>query len=681
MANKKTWLTFYKTLVMFALIPMVTAIIVTIILLVSRASTEIKTSTENAMVALSNETGASYDYYIEQGEELLMEFSKSSVIKDYLLHRSNAPLKAKAQNFTEEYFAELSDWEGIYVAEWGTTNCLTHNVAAVVGKQFREDETKQKELMDAMLAADGVYNTGIIFSPASGEVCISMYAAVYDDYGNPIGYVGGGQYVNAIIERFNKVQDLKLDSAYTYLTGPDGTMFYHKDPEKIGKPVENAAVKSIVADIEAGKAEKSGLITYEYKGANKYAAYYIGNNDRYISILTCDEKDVLKGVNNVTIGAIVIAVILVVVFTIIALLVSRVISNPLVRLAIFTKELADGNIQADLNAKSQIRETMDIIDNANVLKESLNDIVLGINGNTESLNTNMSSIDESIAGCTNAVQGVSNAIEDISKGAVDMADSVMATSRNMEKVGDNIVEIQNSVSDAKDGANKVIEISNVAQDNLNKLVQANMNTVKLSEDVVKGINESNEAVEAINVAAEVITNIASQTNLLSLNASIEAARAGEAGRGFAVVASEIQGLAEQSNASANEIKQILTNLTSKFDVSTELVGQIQSAIANEGTVLGEVKDSFSKVVNSIESTSENIDTINDKTNELVLVKEDVLNAINGLSAISEQNAASCEETTAVIEEINATITGINGASGETLDISKELSGRVAYFKV
>lgn len=681
MKTKKGGLTFYKTLVMFALIPMIAAIVITIVLLLSRASSELKKSTENALVALSNETGASYDYYILQGEELLKEFSKSTVIKDYLLNKDNEELKEAAQKYTETFFSELSDWEGIYVGEWGTTICLTHNVPAVVGKQFRPDEAKQKELMDAMLKAGDLYNTGIIFSPASGEVCVSMYAPIYDDDGNPIGYVGGGQFVDAIINRFNKVSDLGLSTAYTYLTGPDGMMFYHKDAEKIGKQVENEAVKSIVADIEAGKEVKSGFIAYKYKNANKYAAYYVGEDNRYISIITCDEKDVLNGVNNVAVAAIIIAIILVVIFTVIALLVAKIISKPLVQLSEFTKELAEGNLQAELSAKSNIRETIDIIDNASVLKGTLNDIVLGINENTGRLNTNMSNISGSIEGCTNAIQGVSNAIEEISRGAVTISDSVVTTANNMETVGDNIVEIQQSVNIAKDGADEVITISNVAKNNLDKLVEANANTVKLSNDVVRGINESNEAVEAINVAAEVITNIASQTNLLSLNASIEAARAGEAGRGFAVVASEIQTLAEQSDASANEIKTIITNLISKFDISTELVGKIQNAIANEGDVLGEVKDSFSKVANSIESTSDSIDKISGKTDELVSVKEDVLNAIGELSSISEQNAASCEETTAVIEEINATISGINEASGETVDVSNELSERVAYFKI
>ena len=262
-----------------------------------------------------------------------------------------------------------------------------------------------------------------------------------------------------------------------------------------------------------------------------------------------------------------------------------------------------------------------------------------------------------------------------------MAESVQTTASNMVMVGNNITDIQTAVGQAKENADEVCEISTEVRENLDKLIEANKNTIQISQEVAKGIAESNEAVETINMATDVITSIASQTNLLSLNASIEAARAGEQGKGFAVVASEIKTLAEQSTESAQEIRNIITNLVQKFGVSTELVEKIQESVTIEGDVLDGVQESFNKVTHSVDQTSENINDIYGKTNELSTAKDNVLTEVSNLSAISQENAASCEETTSVIENINDTIEKISSSSKDTIHISKNLEQEVNYFNV
>ena len=365
----------------------------------------------------------------------------------------------------------------------------------------------------------------------------------------------------------------------------------------------------------------------------------------------------------------------------IAIFVARLIAVPLKQIADFTGKVSEGKLHAKIGAKSHIVEIRQIIDAARKLRASLQDITGGINGGMSSLDGDMNTITTSVGSCSEAMGGVTTAIDGIAKGAMEMAESIQNTATSMAQVGDEVENIKALAENAKANADDVMKISNVAKDNLDHLLAANNTTVAISEDVVVGISDTGKAIAEISEAANVITEIASQTNLLSLNASIEAARAGEAGRGFAVVAQEIQKLAEQSNTSASEIQVIIANIVEKSNNNTALVEKIQASINNEGKVLKDVQDSFNEVTGCIDVTSEAITEIRDRAVNLDSAKDSVLDEISTLSSISEENAASCEETTASIQSVNATMENIASETRDTLDISNKLKSDISYFEI
>ncbi len=378
----------------------------------------------------------------------------------------------------------------------------------------------------------------------------------------------------------------------------------------------------------------------------------------------------------------VIAVILaIVVFGVIILFVSKKIISTINEVVAGVRKLADGDLTEMEYPKSHIQEIADIGADVYRLNNTLRDIVSGILGNTRDLDVNMSDVASGVDSCNDTSNGIVKAVDDLSKGSMEMAESVQNTNANMITIGDGVDEIKTLSDSATGYAKEAEEESQKAQAALNALIKANTETVEVSNNVVDGINSSSAAIEKISSAASVIEEIASQTNLLSLNASIEAARAGEAGRGFAVVASEISSLAQQSDQSSKEIKEVVNEIIATSNKNVEYAGQIQNAVNNEGNVLTKVNDSFSVMNSKLGDTVEAINTIAVRAEDLDAAKAQVIDDVTSLSSISQQNAASCEETNASMVEMGETISNIKSESDKTMSVASALKDAVSAFTI
>lgn len=674
--NKKSKFSMNILLLLFALVPMIVASLVISILLVTKSTSEVKNATSNSMLALIEGTGTGFDNYFTTTEETVLGFTKSPVVVDYLKNPNDANLAKEAQQYTVEFFGSLEGWEGIYIADWNS-KVLTHPAEAVVGRVMREGDALES-LRNSMTSSDGVYDTGIITSPASGQLIISLYAPVYDG-DTPIGYVGAGAYVKDIAEKYSDVSSLKLSTAYTYFVDKDGVMIYHPNEEKIGNPVENEVVKGLVAKMQEGQHPSPECVEYAYKGAMKYAAYYVGVNENYIAVLTADESDVLAGCNSVTTIAIIIVVVLFVVFGILAFVLSRRVANPLAKVSKAMFETSEGSLTADTNIKSGIYEIGHLVDAAKTLQTNLVNIIGNVKDTSQTVNGSAFTVADMASLSADSCEQVNSAVDEIAQGSMSIAESCAQLAGEVDTMSQCCDDISSEVSNLSSASHEIQKANDEAKEHMTTALQASEKSTDGANEIAEIIFETNERVGEINQAVDLILSIASQTNLLSLNASIEAARAGEAGRGFAVVASEISSLATQSSESANTIQNIVKRITEISQKSVDRAQDIKEIIAQQRDCINDTNDKFEVLSQQVDSSIESIRAISEKVDSLSAVKNTINSNVSDLSAISEESAASTQQSTASINSISQSVIDISSSSEELKNLADKLSEQVSFF--
>ena len=242
----------------------------------------------------------------------------------------------------------------------------------------------------------------------------------------------------------------------------------------------------------------------------------------------------------------------------------------------------------------------------------------------------------------------------------------------IEETNIEVENLRNNARSMSDAGDKAITI-------LSELNEINLKTKEAIQIIYEQTNTTNASVLKIKDATDIISDIAEETNLLSLNASIEAARAGEQGRGFAVVASQIQKLAEQSNESARQIAEIIGLLISDSEKTVETMEDVKNVIEKQNENVMHTEKAFRDVKQGIYQSIESVRSIAVKTEQLDEARVRVVDVVQNLRAIAEENAASTQETSASVEEVGAIMETINDNAKQLHTIADELNCSVKKF--
>ncbi|MCI8501622.1 MAG: methyl-accepting chemotaxis protein [Oscillospiraceae bacterium] len=628
----------------------------------------VKSDITNQMTDAVESRAAIIDEYVLSAEEYMTAFALSNEVRDLLRTPDDPALLARAQKYTEDFAAVKGVFEGLYIATPGT-HVLTHTSQGAIGMTTRSGDSL-KTFQDTILSQQELTNLGIMKSPGTGSMILSMYYPIFEGQ-QCIGYVGAGVYASRLMDSLLNLDIKGLpNSEYVFLNASTGVYLYHEDEELLNTETTDAGYQEIIRRVQEDGGTQANTYSYrDENGVEQLVVYKYLKDRGWIFMVRDNATEVFSAVTmvRVLVGALCAAMAAAVILFTLLLLRREGRNLMVVERAI--GRLGDLNLSADQELApfysrsdeiGMIAQTTHRV--CGCLRKTVDDVgrLLGemANGNlaidvTENeayyigdfklLSTSLQSIHTNLVNVIRDISQVASQVdvsaEQVSSGAQALAQGTTEQTISVDGLMTNVTAITSQIQTSTVRCGNASELVNRAND-----YAAEADTkMELLTEATRNIDQSSTQISTI---IKTIEDIAFQTNILALNAAVEAARAGNAGKGFSVVADEVRSLAAKSSEAAQNTNDLISRSVQNVKTGTESTDMVVSAM-----------QSINDCIQSIKALMDEIAAASIQQSEMISMVE---TGIKEISAVVQNNSATAEKSAAVSKEMSQQARVLNG---------------------
>ncbi|PJI07786.1 MULTISPECIES: methyl-accepting chemotaxis protein [Clostridium] len=530
-------------------------------------------------------------------------------------------------------------------------------------------EGKTDQVMEAIRKSTdngNYYKYGAVKDPSGGFVQVGIVA-------NKVQKLTDSMKVQTLINELTKAKSIE----YALYVNKDLKVLADSDKKEIGTTLKDNST------VTAVKNKKTYCSKYKYNGRDVYDIMvpvysngnFVGSVDVGISM-----QNMYKTVYKTMFIIIIVAIILFILLGLLLLKISKGITDPLNELVDVSKKIADGELDNDIDIDTE--DEIGVLATAfKNMSEHLKDTIRNIKNGTENVNSMSSELSSNSDDMKNAADGVAKAIQEVAEGATEQSNDLINISSTVSKLAKELDDMHESLLKVNESSSFTETKTKEGQEKIGALLESINEVKNLFDVVVNKIQTLDSSVSKVGEITQAIDEISEQTNLLALNAAVEAARAGEAGKGFSVVAEEVGKLAEQSKESTEEINKLIGNITVETKNVIMTSSNVKKAFSDQSDIIENTKQSYEDMLSAIRNIAPLIKNSYGSVEIIMKSKDDILNKVDSLTAVSEETSATSEEISASSEELYASSENVSSFADKLNKVAKGLDDSVNKFKL